>query len=95
MRQSIGLIALGGFFLLMQSMLWSAQGGVIQYWQLKKNIAQQLVENQQWEKRNTMLHAEVLDLKQGFAAIEERARAELGMIKSHEQFYQIVSEHES
>jgi len=37
-----------------------------------------------------LLDAEVRDLKQGTAAIEERARSELGMIKRDEVFYQIV-----
>ncbi|MGH8400795.1 MAG: septum formation initiator family protein, partial [Gammaproteobacteria bacterium] len=36
------------------------------------------------------LAAEVKDLKQGQAAIEEQARADLGMIKKGETFYQIV-----
>ena len=40
--------------------------------------------------RNSALEAEVLDLKQGLAAAEERARTELGMIHSGETFYQIA-----
>ncbi len=38
------------------------------------------------------LHAEVLDLKQGIAAIEERARHDLGMVKPNETFYQLVED---
>jgi cell division protein FtsB len=37
-----------------------------------------------------MLDAEVRDLKQGYAAIEERARSELGMVKEDEVFYQVM-----
>jgi cell division protein FtsB len=36
------------------------------------------------------LDAEVLDLKSGRAAIEERARSELGMVKQDEVFYQVL-----
>ena len=39
--------------------------------------------------RNAGLDAEVRDLKQGYDAIEERARFELGMIKQDEVFVQI------
>lgn len=39
-----------------------------------------------------MLAAEVKDLKSGEAAIEERARSELGMIKPGETFYRVVDE---
>lgn len=35
---------------------------------------------------------EVLDLKEGYAAIEERARVELGMIKPNETFYQFIGQ---
>ena len=49
--------------------------------------------NQQTEIRNAALNAEVLDLKKGTEAIEERARSELGMVKRDEVFFQIVSQH--
>ena len=41
--------------------------------------------------RNNVLNAEVSDLKQGFSAIEERARSELGMIKQDEIFFQVTN----
>jgi cell division protein FtsB len=41
--------------------------------------------------RNNVLNAEVSDLKQGFSAIEERARNELGMIKQDEIFFQVTN----
>ena len=48
------------------------------------------IENQQLEERNRQLGAEVRDLKTGLDALEERARSDLGMIASHETFYQVV-----
>jgi cell division protein FtsB len=41
-------------------------------------------------ERNRALHAEVRDLKEGFEAIEERARYEFGMIKQNEVFFQLI-----
>jgi len=41
--------------------------------------------------RNNVLNAEVTDLKQGFSAIEERARNELGMVKQDEIFFQVTN----
>ena len=52
----------------------------------------QIEENQQLSDRNQSLAAEVLDLKQGMEAIEERARSEMGMVKNNETFYQIIDE---
>ncbi len=46
--------------------------------------------NEQTQKRNAALDAEVRDLKRGTDAIEERARSELGMVKQGEIFFQVV-----
>ena len=59
-------------------------------WLLDDAIAAQVEENAQLNERNQTLAAEVDDLKQGYEAIEERARHELGMIKEGETFYQVV-----
>ena len=45
--------------------------------------------NQKLEARNAALDAEVRDLKQGYEAIEERARYELGLVKDGEVFVQV------
>ncbi|MDH3321253.1 MAG: septum formation initiator family protein, partial [Betaproteobacteria bacterium] len=55
-------------------------------------LALQQSKNAQLEARNVALEAEVRDLKQGLEAIEERARYELGMIKSDEVFFQVVEQ---
>jgi len=46
--------------------------------------------NQQLRDRNAALDAEVINLKQGLEAAEERARTDLGMIGKKETFYQVV-----
>lgn len=60
---------------------------------------QLLLESQQAEieslkQRNEQLAAEVTSLKNGLDAIEERARAELGMIKEGETFIQVINQSE-
>ena len=47
-------------------------------------------ENAALRERNVALEAEVLNLKNGRAAAEERARTDLGMIGKSETFYQVV-----
>lgn len=48
--------------------------------------------NQRLEKRNADMAAEVKDLKTGYDAIEEKARAELGLIKPGEILVQLPEE---
>ncbi|EIJ43843.1 septum formation initiator [Beggiatoa alba B18LD] len=70
--------------------LWFGKGSYREYAQLQERITAQKQENVQLKIRNESLAAEVNDLKNGSEAIEERARAELGMIKQGEVFFQIV-----
>lgn len=76
--------------LVLQFQLWFGVGNVPSAMRLKTQVEAQTAENAALAKRNAALQAEVADLKAGQAAVEERARAELGMIKKGETFYQIV-----
>jgi len=77
-------------FVVLQYRLWVGDGSLAEVQRLRESIAQQQAENGQLRERNTALDAEVRDLKQGLVAVEERARAELGMIKEGETFFQII-----
>ncbi len=59
-------------------------------WNLNQQISQQKDKNDQLKARNASLDEEVRDLKQGYGAIEERARSELGMVKQDEVFIQVL-----
>lgn len=76
--------------LALQYKLWLGEGGFTDVRRLQQKVSEQAQENAQLEQRNRQLEAEVEDLRQGYDAIEERARSELGMIKADEEFYQVV-----
>lgn len=80
--------------LAMQYRLWLGDGGLVKMWALQAAIEEQKQANALLLERNRALEAEVIDLKKGLAAIEERARTELGMIKRSETFYQIIDDPE-
>ena len=81
--------------LLWQYPLWLGKGSWIKVWEIDRQLEAQKQINQQTKLRNNVLDAEVRDLKQGTEAIEERARNDLGMIKSGEVFFQVVGEQDS
>ncbi len=70
--------------------LWAGEGGMREVWLLQRKLSEQRDENQKLKQRNEALSAEVQDLKNGKAAIEERARAEQGLVKPGEVFYHVV-----
>ena len=86
---------LGALIVLIQYPLWLGKGGWLRAWDMNRQLEVQQGKNQQLERRNAGLAAEVRDLKQGTEAIEERARYELGMIRPDEIFFQIVPEKKS
>lgn len=76
--------------LVLQWRLWIGDGGVAELHQLEAQLAVQQQENEALRLRNEMLESEVLDLKNGLEAVEERARADLGMTRKDETFYMII-----
>ena len=87
----------GVLLFLLVIMLWTRWFGSCGSNELKEKqylYEQQLETNKQLIARNEQLKAEVLDLKQGLEALEERARSEMGMIKSDETFIQIIEDRE-
>jgi len=79
-----------GVFLILQFKLWFGEGGIVDVHRIKQGVAEQQAENLRLRQRNAVLEAEVNDLKNGQAAIEERARLDLGMIKDDETFYLVT-----
>ena len=77
---------------LLQYSLWLGKGSWLRVWQVDQQVKAQKATNQSLQARNASLDAEVRDLKQGYSAIEERARSELGMIKQDEVFFQVLEE---
>lgn len=72
------------------SRLWIGTGSFPEVWDLRAQIRAQTLENEQLNARNEQLEMDVLGLGEDDNAIEEHARAELGMIKDSETFYQVV-----
>lgn len=83
-------IALAGLLILIQFPLWLGKGGWLRARELEKQLQVEKNRNVEAKARNDKLESEVLDLKQGTGAVEERARYELGMIKDDEIFVQVV-----
>ena len=83
--------ALALAFLNLQYQLWLGDNSVRELNMLEVELDAQRAVNQQFEQRNNILEIEVLDLKTGLEAVEERARSELGMIGEGETFYLIIN----
>ena len=87
-------IALVSMIALLQYPLWLGKGSWLRVWEINQQLISQREINKEWTVRNAALDAEVRDLKQGYDAIEEIARSELGMIKQGEIFFQVVDNNE-
>lgn len=81
---AVVLIALLG---LLQYSLWLGEGGLRELTHIRSRVDTLADETETLEARNQRLAAEVVDLKNGLDAIEERARSDIGMVRSDEQFF--------
>jgi cell division protein FtsB len=84
-------VILGVCLVSLQYHLWMSDRGMREIWRLEQAVEAQKAANAGQRERNRQLLAEVTDLKVGLAALEERARSELGMVGNNESFYQIVT----
>jgi cell division protein FtsB len=87
-RWLLVILAIAGLGL--QTELWFSDDGYRKTLKLRAAVADQRALNETLRERNAALDAEVINLKQGVDAAEERARTDLGMIGKHETFYQVV-----
>lgn len=85
MRALIVVLVL--MFAALQYRLWFGEGNLPSVWALESSMEEQQKQNDKLASRNQALVAEVDDLRSGLAAIEERARSELGMVREGETFF--------
>jgi len=75
---------------LLQYRLWFGKHSVPDYLVMEQEVTEQRQQNANLTQRNSLLKADISDLKVGLEAVEERARNELGLIKQGETFYRIL-----
>ena len=84
------ILALALALVLLQGKLWLSAEGWREVRRLDAQVVERSAENNSLAARNAALEAEVRNLKQGLAAVEERARTDLGMVAEQETFFQIA-----
>ena len=75
---------------IVHAQLWFGRGSVPNVSQMQQQLADQKEKNEQARQANERAEAEVRDLKEGLEMVEEKARAELGMVKPNEIFVQVT-----
>ncbi len=83
-------LLLAGLVLAIQWPLWAGHGGWLRVWDLQRQLAARQSANAVLRDHNQQLTAELASLRQGSEAIEERARAELHMMRPDETFFQLL-----
>lgn len=73
-----------------QYRIWLGDGSLAQIDAYQHRLDDLKAQVEEKRERNEALYAEVLDLRKGQEAIEERARDELGMIREDETFFHVL-----
>lgn len=84
------LVVLIAVLLGLQYRLWVGEGSLAHVSRLQGQIKNQDRENQRLRLQNERLEAEVKALRDGYDAIEAKAREELGLVKEGETFFLFV-----
>jgi cell division protein FtsB len=83
-------VALLALLVALHAQLWLGRGSVPNVALMTEQLNAQNQKNQSALLVNNQLAAEVRDLKEGLEMVEEKARMELGMVKSNEIYVQIA-----
>ncbi len=74
----------------LQYQAWFGDNGYFAALALNKQLALQERQAASQKQRNSLLRGEVMEMNQGNAAVEARAREDLGMVKEDEVFYVVI-----
>jgi cell division protein FtsB len=84
-------LVLAALLVVVQGDLWFGKGNMPYVWGLQKQLDQQRQVSAAARERNQRMAAEVSDLKEGLEMVEEKARAELGMLRPDEILVQVAA----
>jgi cell division protein FtsB len=90
-RWPLSTLALALLLLAVQVDLWLGKGNLRYVWQLERAVAEQRAANDAARALNARIEAEVGDLVEGLEIVEERARQDLGMLRSDEILVQVAA----
>jgi len=88
------LVILLVFLAGLQFRLWVGEGSLAHRAELNRQLEEQEVENRALRERNALIATDVESLKTNLNTIEEKARADLGMIKQGETFYLVIDKNQ-
>ena len=84
-------LILGALLVVVQGDLWFGKGNLPYVMGLQKQLEAQRTVNALARDRNARVAAEVSDLREGLEMVEEKARAELGMVRPDEILVQVTA----
>ena len=84
-------LVLAALLVAVQADLWLGKGNMPYVMSLKKQLEAQLAVNRAAAERNARVTAEVTDLREGQEMVEEKARAELAMLRPDEILVQVTT----
>ncbi|MFZ2736767.1 MAG: septum formation initiator family protein [Burkholderiaceae bacterium] len=90
MSRHIVPLALIALLLVLLAQLLLGRGSLSSVTQMRNQLQIQKQKNEQAQLANQRLMSEVQDLKVGLEMVEERARLELGMVKTNEIYVHIA-----